>query len=166
MLYEAIVHPGSNGFRAKSRLYGQMTDFARHLLLVRPDDDCISCSRRILGVVTGALGVIWGLDAPYEATVHPGSNGFGAKIFLLHFWNLGTSKRPQLPKKRYGVVLEKKLSTKMTVWPSCGALWGASLAFAPMYNLSALFSGYLSVVNRLLVFVWSHWPLDRPLSEM
>ena len=58
-LYEAIVHPMSDGFRAKSRLYGQMTDFARHLLLVRPDDDCVSCSRRILGVVTGALGVIW-----------------------------------------------------------------------------------------------------------
>ena len=54
------------------------------------------------------------------------------------------------------MVLEKKLSTKMTVWPSCGALWGASLAFAPMYNLSALFSGYLSVVNRLLWFLCGH----------
>ena len=46
-----------------------MTIFARHLALGQPDDDSISCSWRILGVVTGALEVIWGLDAPYEATV-------------------------------------------------------------------------------------------------
>ena len=46
-----------------------MTIFARHLVLGQPDDDSISCSWRILEVVTGALEVIWGLDAPYEATV-------------------------------------------------------------------------------------------------
>ena len=93
----------SNGFGAKSRLYGQMTDFARHLLLVRPDDDCISCSRRILGVVTGALGVIWGLDAPYEAIVYPMSDGFGAKSrlygqmtdFACHLLDRDTPKRLQ-----------------------------------------------------------------------
>ena len=50
--------------------------FARHLLLVGPNDDCIRCSRRILEVVTGALGVIWGLDDLYRATVHPKSNDF------------------------------------------------------------------------------------------
>ena len=43
--------------------------FARHLLLLRPDDDCISCSRRVLEVFSNALGVMWGLDASYEATV-------------------------------------------------------------------------------------------------
>ena len=46
-----------------------MTMFARRLVLVRPDDDSISCSWRILEVVTGAVGVTGGLDAPYEATV-------------------------------------------------------------------------------------------------
>ena len=40
--------------------------FARHLPLVQPDDDCTSCSRCILEVVTGMLGVIWGLDGPYK----------------------------------------------------------------------------------------------------
>ena len=53
--------------------------FGRHLLLVRPNDDSVSCSWRILGVVTGAPGVIWGLDARYEAIVHRKSNGFRAK---------------------------------------------------------------------------------------
>ena len=43
--------------------------FARRLVLGQPDDDCISCGWRILEVVTGALGVTGGLDAPYEATV-------------------------------------------------------------------------------------------------
>ena len=46
-----------------------MTMFARHLVLGQPDDDCISCGWRILEVVTGALGVTGGLDAPYQATV-------------------------------------------------------------------------------------------------
>ena len=46
-----------------------MTMFARRLVLGQPDDDCISCGWRILEVVTGALGVTGGLDAPYQATV-------------------------------------------------------------------------------------------------
>ena len=57
--------------------------FARHLPLVQPDDDCTSCSRCILEVVTGPLGVIWGLDGPYEATVHLQSNDFWSKSRFL-----------------------------------------------------------------------------------
>ena len=60
-----------------------MTIFARHLVLGQPDDDSISCSWRILEVVTGALEVIWGLDAPYEAIVQRQSNDFRAKSRFL-----------------------------------------------------------------------------------
>ena len=35
--------------------------FARPLMLLEPRDDCTSCSRRTLEVVTDALGAIWGL---------------------------------------------------------------------------------------------------------
>ena len=58
-------------------------DLARHLLLGQPDDDSVSCSWRILEIVTGVPGVIWGLDAPYEAIVHHKGNGFRAKITLI-----------------------------------------------------------------------------------
>ena len=56
-----------------------MTMFARRLVLGQPGDDSISCSWRILEVVTGEVGVTGGLDAPYQATVHPKSNDFRAK---------------------------------------------------------------------------------------
>ena len=60
-------------------------------------------------MVTGALGVIWGLDAPYEATVHPGSNGFRAKktfIAFLESWYLKTST---IAKKKVWCGLKKKV---------------------------------------------------------
>ena len=53
---------------------------------------------------------------PKDAVHHSGPEKIPAsknpENFLLHFWNLGTSKRPKMQKKKYGVVLEKKLSTK------------------------------------------------------
>ena len=72
----------------KVTVYAQITlirgndDLARHLL-GQPDDDSVSCSWRILEIVTGVPGVIWGLDALYEAIVHRKSNGFRAKITLI-----------------------------------------------------------------------------------